>query len=58
MFHVMVLKGKFLYVIRACVSIEVVILRCKQFSNCLKKYVNKSGMVYWLVMCELCMELA
>ena len=37
MFHMMVLKGRFLYVIRTCISMKMEILRCREFLDQLTK---------------------
>ena len=54
MFHIMVLKGRFLHAIKTCISIWIVTLRCKQLCHCF----SKNAMGYWFVMCDLFMELA
>ena len=43
-----VLKGMFLYVVSTCISIQVVTLRCKPFSDWFTQSVSNSGMGYLL----------
>ena len=47
----MVLKGMFLFVIKTCISIYIVVLRCIKFSDWLIQNVNKSGMG---ICCHMC----
>ena len=52
---ILALKGMFLYVIIACISIRVVTMTCKQFCDCLTQNINESGMDY-LLSCVTCVE--
>ena len=49
LFHIMVLKGKFLYVVWMSICTWMVTLGCKQFSGCLTQNVSNSGMIYQFV---------
>ena len=57
-FHIMVLKGMFLYVIKTYISTSMVILRCKQFLDWLTQNVSNSEMGYQFAMHDLSMQLA
>ena len=51
MLHIMVLKGRFLYVIRTFINIQMVTLKLNQLSDWLVQNINKSRIGYWFAMC-------
>ena len=58
MFDIMVLRDVFLYVIGTCISFKVVTSDINSLLDWLTQNVNNSGMGYFVVICDLCKEVA